>query len=154
MQLLPVGGGHRRVDFEFGLAAVARRLVGVQRLGEAAQHLGARVLRHLDVELGQDEPEHLLQELGVAPEDVKGLVEQHPLVGPVDQDGVQRPVEVAPVGDADRLHRGDRVDDLARPHRQPRRPQRAGEMHQIGEEPPVGFAMPVPLLIHNEAVRQ
>ena len=34
-------------------------------------------------------------------------------------------------------HRGHRVDDLAGPHRQPRRPQGAGEMHQIGDQPPV-----------------
>ncbi len=136
--MLAVGEGHRRVEFELGLLALARRLVRVQRLGEAAQHLGALLLRHLDIHLRQHEREHLFQQLGIAPEDVKGLVEQHPLVRPVDEDGMQCPVEVAPVGDADRLDRGDGVEHLARPDRQPRRPQGAGEMHQIGDQPPVG----------------
>src|SRR5262249_28889698 len=82
---------------------------------------------------------------GVAPEYVKGLVEQHPLVGPVDKDRVQRPVEVAAIGDADHAHRGDRVDDLAGSHRQPGGAQRTRKMHQIGDKaavPAVAAAAP------------
>ena len=56
---------------------------------------------------------------------------------PVDEDGVERPIEIAPVGDPDRFDRGDRVEHLARPDRQPGGAQGTGEMHQIGDEPPV-----------------
>jgi len=127
----------------------------VQRLGEAAQHLGALGLRHLDVEFGEDEAEHLLQQFGVAPKHMECLIEQHPLVGPVDQHRVQCPVEIAPVGDANRLDRGDRVEHLARPHRQPRRPERAGEMHQVGEQSPVGLRSRCRhQQFNNEAARQ
>ncbi len=110
----------------------------MQRLGEAAQHLGALLLlRHVDIHFRQHEREHLFQQLGVAPEDVEGLVEQYPLVGAVDEDGVQCAVEIAPIGDADRLDGGDRVEHLARPDWHAGGAQGAREMHQIGDQPPV-----------------
>ena len=141
-QLLAVGKGHDRVDFGLDLLGLAGRLaaVRVQCLGEPPRHLGAAVLFGLDPQFGQHQPHHLFQQIGVAPEDVKGLVENQPLVRPVDEDRVQCPIEVAPVGDADRPDRIDRVDDLAGPDRQPGRAQGAREMHQIGDEPP-GFRL-------------
>ena len=63
--------------------------VRMQRLGEPARHLGAAVLFALDAQFRQHQPHHFFQQLGVAPEDVKGLVEDQPLVRPVDEDGVQ-----------------------------------------------------------------
>jgi len=51
----------------------------VQRLGETPYHLGALVARHLDIYLRQDRREHLFQQLGIAPEYVKCLVEELPL---------------------------------------------------------------------------
>jgi len=38
-------------------------------------------------------------------------------VGSRTEDGVERPVEIATVGDPDGLDRGDRVEHLARPDR-------------------------------------
>ena len=85
------------------------------------------------------------EQLGIAPEDVKRLVEQLPLVRPVDKDRVQCPVEIGAIGDADRSDRLDRVDHLARPDRQPGGAQRAREMHQIGDEAAVSLAEAVGL---------
>ena len=87
----------------------------------------------------QHQRHHLLEQLGIAPEDVERLVEQRPLVRPVDEHRVQGPVEIGAVGDADRPHRGDRIDDLARPDRQPRGAQGPREMHQVGDQPAVVF---------------
>ena len=106
----------------------------MQRLGEPPRHLGAAILFAWNAHFGQHQRHHLFQQIGVAPEDVKRLVEDQPLVRPVDEHRVQCPVEVAAVGDADGLHRLDGVDDLAGPDRQPRRAQGAREMHQIGEQ--------------------
>ena len=139
--MLAVGKGHDRVDLGFGLLAFAGRfllLVRVERFGEAPCHLGAPILFGLDPNFRQHQPHHLFQQIGVAPENVKGLVENQPLVRPVDEDRMQCPIEVAPVGDPDRLDRLDRVDDLAGADRQTGRAQGAREMHQIGEQRPAG----------------
>ncbi len=70
-----------------------RRLAGGQRLGQAPVHLlGRRDLRQREAR--QQQPHHLFQQLRIAPEDVEGLVEQLALVAAVDEDGVQRPVEI------------------------------------------------------------
>ena len=109
-------------------------LVRVQRFGETPRHLGASILFGLDANLGQHQRHHLFEQIGVAPEDMKGLVEDQPLVRPIDEDRVQCPIEVAAIGDADRPDRIDRIDDLAGTDRQPGRAQGAREMHQIGEQ--------------------
>ena len=61
------------------------------------------------------------------------LVEDQPLIRPIDEDRVQCPVKIPAIGYPDGRDRGNRVDDLARPDRQPGRAQSAREMHQIGE---------------------
>src|SRR5262249_46661286 len=90
----------------------------------------------LDAQFRENQPHHLFQKLGVAPEDVKGLIEDQPLLRPVDEYRMQGPVEIAPVGDADAADRFDRGDDLAGPDRQPGGAQGAAEMHQISDERP------------------
>ncbi len=139
--MLAVGKGHDRVDLGLGLLAFAGGFllpVRVKRFGEAPRHLGAAILFGLDPNFRQHQPHHLFQQIGIAPENVKGLVENQPLVRPVDEDRVQCPIEVAPVGDPDRLDRLDRVDDFAGADRQTGRAQGARKMHQIGEQRPAG----------------
>ncbi len=138
-QQLAVGEGHRGVELDLLLALVvlvAVAVAGVHRLGEAADHLLA-VARARRLELRQEQRHHLLEELRIAPEDVEGLVEDLALVALVDEDGVQRPVEILPVGDPDRLHRLDRGEQLAGADRQPGGAQRAREIHQIGKKMPL-----------------
>ncbi len=137
VQHLAVGEGHRRVELDLLLA----RLVGVagarllQRLGEAPVHLLALLLvgQH---HLRQHHAEHALQQLGVAPEDVEGLIEELALVAAIDEDRMQRPVEIAAAFDPGGAHGFDRGQHLARPDRQPRRAQRAREIHDVFQEPP------------------
>ncbi len=140
-QLLAVGKGHDRVDLGFGLLRLAGGLllVRMQCLGQPPRHLGAPVFFGFNPHFGQHQAHHLFQQIRIAPKDVKRLVENQPLVRPVDEHRMQCPVEVAPVGNPDRPHRIDRIDDLTRPNRQPRRAQSARKMHQIGEQPPAGF---------------
>ena len=54
--------------------------------------------------------------------------------GPADEAGLQRVVEVAPVGEARRLDRADRVEHPAGADRQPRLAQRAGEVGDVARE--------------------
>jgi len=139
-QLLAVGKGHCCVEFGLGLLGFPLRpSVGVKRLGQAPGHRSAFVLFTFDAQLRQHEPHHLLQQLGVAPEDVKGLVEDQPLVGPIDEHCVQCPIEIATIGNADGSHSGDGVDHLPRPDRQPCGAQGARKMHQIGEQRSAGL---------------
>ena len=146
-QLLAVGEAHRRVDLGLGLLGFALFAdIRVERLREAPHHRRALVLGTVDPHFRQHEPHHLFQKIRVAPEDVKRLVEDQPLVRPIDEHGVEGPVEIPPIGDADRPDRGHRVDDLARPDRQPRRAQSTREVHQIGEQPAVlGSGVPLTL---------
>ncbi len=65
---------------------------------------------------------------------MEGLIEELLLVAPVDEDGVERPVEVVAALDADGLDRLDRGEDLARADGKAGAAQRAREMHQIGDE--------------------
>ncbi len=96
--------------------AVARLL---QRLGEAAAHLLALLLIG-QRDLGQHHAEHALEQLGIAPEDVERLIEQLALVAAIDEDGVQRPVEIAAALEPDGAHGLDRGEHLARTDRQAR----------------------------------
>ncbi len=63
------------------------------------------------------------------------LIEQLALVAPVHEDGMERPVEVAAVADADGLDRFQRLQHLARPDRHAGDAQAAGEMHDVGRQP-------------------
>ena len=79
--------------------------------------------------------------LRIAPEHVKGLVEQFALVLPVDEDRVQGPVEILPAREADRFDGANGVEHFARPDGQARDAQGAREMHEVGDQalPPLGL---------------
>ena len=68
---------------------------------------GAR--RGFGLDLRQEQLHRLLEQIGLAPEDVERLVEQLALVAAVGENGVQGPVEVAAAADADRLDRAQRI---------------------------------------------
>ena len=140
LQQLAVGEGHGRVELDLFLfrllilvAAVA--LGGPHRLGQAPADLLALLLALGHADAGQQHGHHALQQLGIAPEDMEGLVEDRPLILAVDEDRMQRPVEIVAALDAHGLHRPQRLDHPARPDGQPRGPQGAGEEHEVLEEP-------------------
>src|SRR5690606_37997244 len=74
---------------------------------------------------------HPLQKLRIAPEHVKGLIENFALIAAVDEDRMQRPVKILPAADARRLDGGEGLDHPAGTHRQAGAAQRAGEMQDI-----------------------
>ena len=104
--------------------------------GEASSHHRALVLTSLDPHLGQDQAQHLFQQIRIAPKHVKRLVEDQPLVRPIDKDGVQRPIKIAAVGHSNSRYCTNGIDDLARPDGQSCRAQCAREMHQIRQQRP------------------
>ena len=146
LQDLAGGEAEGRIELERRLGILLRLVLAgpffrAQRLGQTPrQLLAGRGLARL--ELRQQQLHHLLEQVGLAPEDVERLVEQFALVAPVDEHRVQRPVEVGPAADPDRLDRPDRIQHLARPHGQPGRPQHAREMHDVGREPALARVLP------------
>ena len=71
----------------------------------------------------------------IAPVEAEDLGEDRAMLGPRDEAGMQRPVEIRAFGEPRRLDRADRVDDPARAHRQARLAERAGEMDDVLREP-------------------
>ena len=53
------------------------------------------------------------------------------LIAPLDEDGVERPVEIAAARGIDRLDGAHRLDRLAGPRRQARAAQAAHEVHDV-----------------------
>ena len=86
--------------------------------------LGQPVARH-------DRPLNRALQADLAPEQVKRLVEDVVLIAPLDEDGVERPVEVAAAGGIDRLDGAHRRDGLARPRRQAGAAQAPHEVHDV-----------------------
>jgi hypothetical protein len=123
IERLAIGPGERGVDLDLVLVLPAAKLAigiaGPQRLGQAAAPLHGALGAALRgrPQIGQRQAHHAPKDLWVAPEHVEGLVEELPLVAPVDQDRVQRPVEIVAPGQPDRPHRLDRRQDLAGPDR-------------------------------------
>ena len=74
-------------------ARLRRQPLRRERLGETPCHLLGR--RGVGLDLRQQQLHRLLEQIGLAPEDVERLVEQLALVAPVHEHGVQGPVEVA-----------------------------------------------------------
>jgi len=66
---------------------------------------------------------------------MKCLIEQIMLVAPVDEDRVQRPVKIRPVGNPDFPHRQYRIENFPRAKRQSRTAQHPTEMHDVGRQP-------------------
>ena len=140
LQDLPLGKAERGVELDgrrlgiLGHLTLARLFLGTEGVGEAPAQL--LLIRPVELDLGQQQLHHPLEQIGLAPEDVERLVEQLALVAAVDEHRMQRPVEVAAPAEADRLQRAQAIEHLARPDRQPRRPERTGEMHDVDREPP------------------
>ena len=98
----------------------------------AAERL--RVAARGGVDGGKEEARDPFEELRVPPEDVERFVEQRPLIGPPDEDRVQRPVEVVAPGEPHRLDGPERIEHRAASHRKARRPQGARKVHEVGGE--------------------
>src|SRR5690606_35428408 len=85
--------------------------VSSQRLREAAHRIGAGLERAAGPGAGKQSLQHALQQLGITPEQGKGLIEQRLLLAAVDEYGGERGVQGGAVGDADRVHRAQRLQD-------------------------------------------
>ncbi len=87
---------------------------------------------------------------GIAPEDVKGLIEKLPVGKSIDEHRMQRPVEVIPVGDAHGAHRVHRIQHPAGTDGQSCGPQHPGKVHDVRQKAPtagpgvVGFSHGAP----------
>ena len=134
---------HDGVDLYFlrrlsGVVGLRLRLPRRQGFGDAARQflVGGQPL--FAAHCRQDEPHHALQDVGVAPEHVKGLVEQVALIAPVDEDGVQGPIEIATALDTDRGDGAHGVDHPSWPDGQPRRPQHPGEVGDVFHQAAAG----------------
>ena len=135
-QHFPIRPGEGGVEFDFVLCLPGPCFAfaaGEERFAQAAAERAGVALRG-DVDGGEEEAGHAFQELRIAPEDVERLVEQWALVGPADEDRVQRPVEVVAPGNADCLDRAHRVEHRAAPHRKARCAQGSREVHEVGAE--------------------
>ncbi len=131
----------RVVDDLLALGLGARWWGRVESVRQARR---SAVLARLFLALGgrgpqfrQDQAHHLLEDLRVTPEHVEALVEDRALLGPAEEAGSQRVIEIlAPLepADADRAHCQDYP---ARADRQARRTQSPGKMQDVGGKPPV-----------------
>jgi hypothetical protein len=138
---LAVRPGQGRVDLRLFDLRRLGRAAARHGLGEPSRDLGP-VLLLAHVHAGEDQRHHPLEKLRVAPEQVKGLIEDRPLVAPADQHGIQGPVEVVSPRKADGAQRLDGVDQLARSDGQPGGAQGASEMKKILDQPSVGARHP------------
>jgi hypothetical protein len=73
----------------------------------------------------------MFQELRVTPEEAKALMEDHPLFGAGDKDGVERPVKILALGKPGCRDGADGIDDTPRTDRQPGAAQSAGKMGDV-----------------------
>ena len=80
---------------------------------------------------GQHRGHHVLHVARIAPVEPEQLRKDPPVLGPVHETGMQRPVEIPLLGEPRRLNRPDRVNHPPRTNRQPRTPQRTGEMGDV-----------------------
>ena len=80
---------------------------------------------------GHDRPLNRALQADLAPEQPKGLVEEVVLIAPLDEHGVERPVEIAAPDGVDRLDGAHRLDGLAGPRRQAGAAQAPHEVHDV-----------------------
>ena len=140
-QHFPAGDREPRIDLDLG--QVARRLVAFvafeHRLADAG--FGSARLLFLARVRGnrRKHRQHLLDQLTRLPEQPERLVEGRVVFAPVDQHGMQRPVEIVARADARREYRLDGILDRRRPDAHARLAQRAGEIDDVVGKPPVRF---------------
>ncbi len=123
--------GEARVEIERGNlpGLVARRLE--QRVGDAARPGFGAVRLALAGRLRRQHRDQLLQQALAPPEDLERLVEQQAVLMLLDQDRMQRRIEVIAIAEARRLDRVERVEHGARAERHARLAQGAGEMDDV-----------------------
>ncbi len=119
MQHLACRPGERRVQLDI-IRRLARDIGSrrKQRLRESCRDVGPGAGgRDLALHARQQGGDDLLEQARIAPEQLERLVEQHEVLAPRHEDGRERSTKVRPVLEPDRLHRGQRVDDLRGPDR-------------------------------------
>ncbi len=77
---------------------------------------------------------HALEQPGIAPEELEGLIEQRLMFVTLDQHRLQRRAEILAVLDADRLHRFQRGDDFGGSDRKTGGAQDARKMQDVFRE--------------------
>src|SRR5690606_23257060 len=85
----------------------------------------------LDLQFGKHKGAHTVEQLGVAPEEMKGLVENLFLVVTGDEDRMESPVKVVAPSEPDRLYGFKGCQNLARPYRKTRCAQCPREVEEV-----------------------
>ena len=129
--------GLMRLEFE--LVRLGLRLV-LPALEQALAHAARQgalglLLGLVGPHLRQHQREHLLEIAGVAPEHDEGLVEDLPLAAPVDEHGMQRPIERLGIFQTGGQHGFRRPNGLLRADREPGRPQEPHELDDVLGDP-------------------
>ena len=105
-----------------------------QRLGRAFfRGFGGALFLHT-ADRGQHCSHHVLEIPGIAPEQAEDLGKDGTLLGLADKTGMQSPIKILAAGEACGGHRPCRIQHPARPGRQPRLAQGAGEMGKVPDQ--------------------
>ena len=104
-------------------ASCTRLRAGLRRLGRGGRRLRGEHREQL-VEIG-----------ALAEKHPERLIEQHRMLVPLHEHGVERPVEILARADTGRRHGGERIEHRARPDRNAGGAQRAREIHDVGGKP-------------------
>ena len=132
LQPLALGMGERRVDLDIGwcLMLVARALARGERLLQPVAQLWLGLLG-IALDAGGEQRQRTLEQARIAPEHMKGLVEQLELLAAPEEQAGERPVEVVALAQAGDLQRPQCIDHAVGADRHARGPQHAGEMHHV-----------------------
>ena len=139
----PLGARHRQAGVHLNQRIFVRCLCRLAwgHFGPIQQRLCRPLLSRLGHALflhaancGQHGRHHMFHVPRVAPVEPKDLGKDRAVLRAVHETGVQRPVKVQLVGKPRRLHRADGVNHPARPNRQPRPTQGAGEMGDVARQ--------------------
>ena len=126
-QELVGGEGERGVE----LGALGERLPRgrrrAPRLGDPPRNRLCPRYAHMRQELRQ----RRIDSYGVAPEEAERLIEKLEILWPLDQDGVERPVQLVTLDDVHGGRGGEGVESARRPEPQAGAAQKAGEVDDV-----------------------
>ena len=134
MQDLFAAPGHRGIECGFFFVSVFCFGALAPALQSFRQTWRNFFLVHIFVaaESWEHQRHHAFQNFWIAPKNMEGLIKQITLVASIDVHGVQGPVKIIPVADANRFNRFDGAQHVAGSDGQPGGAQRSSKMHYIG----------------------
>ena len=100
---------------------------------------------------GSHHRHELIDVAAAAEENAESLIEQDRMLVPLHEHRVQRPVKILTGADAGSLNGFERIEHRARPDRNARRAQRAGEVEDVFGNRPVALRIALPWPDHSAA---